>query len=290
MHYASEIQLVRRDEMETGYVKFFDTREGKLFGFLMDEKGVDLFFHYSGGRKVALNANRDIVFEQVQIRYPRPGDDLKFERGRNPKGEMAKTWCFEREYEEMLEKSKRDLTLEEARRYLADKKCNLLEYTNTEKSCAGAVITTVVTKITWLTTDGRYTAASGEFVTKATRYSSGGNPDITSTHAVSVSAPSQKFSRQTKFTEANALELKELGKPARVIKGKKQGVLWNGGWEEYVVDTNSVRDMTADELEKASKDSYPTFGDNNWLRCLFANELGHNGQAVRVLAHLGGGE
>lgn len=274
--------------METGYVKFFDTREGKLFGFLVDDKGVELFFHYSGGCKVAIDGNQDITFEQTPPQYPKKGDRLKFKRGQNAKGVKATAWCFEHEYEEMDEKRKRDLTIDEAKQHLADKPCDVLEHTYSTTQY-GAVITTVTTKVTWFTPDGRYVAASGEFVIQMTRYGSG-KEDVKASNGVSINAPNAKFSWQTAFAGANALAFKDLGKPRRVLKGKKQGILWNGGWEEYVVDANLVRDMTRDELEKIGDSSYPTFEDGKWLRCLFAENLGHKSQAVRVLAHLGGGE
>lgn len=270
--------------METGYVKFFDTREGRLFGFVVDSKGVELFFHYSGGCKVALDANKNITFEQMPPRYPKKGDRMMFNRGRNAKGAKATTWCFEQDYEDVIENCKRDLTIDEAKRHLADKPCNIFEHTYSTTQY-GAVITTVTTTITWLTSDGRYQAAQAEYVTTTTRYGSG-----KSKYWVSVHAPNPKFSRQTVFAGGDALALKDVGRPQRVVKGKKQGILWNGGWEDYVVDANSVRDMTRDEMEKIGDSSYPTFEDGKWLRCLFAKNLGDESQAVQVLAHLGGGE
>lgn len=274
--------------METGYVKFFDTREGKLFGFLVDDKGVELFFHYSGGCEVAIDENQDITFEQTPPRYPKKGDRLMFKRGQNAKGVKATAWCFEHEYEEMDEKRKRDFTIDEAKGHLADKPCNILEHTYSTTQY-GAVITTVTTTITWLTSDGRYQAAQAEYVTTTTRYGSG-QEDTKSKYWVSVHAPNPKFSWQTVFAGGDALALKDVGKPQRVVKGKKQGILWNGGWEDYVVDANSVRDMTRDEMEKIADSSYPTFEDGKWLRCLFAKSLGNESQVVQVLAHLGGGE
>jgi cold shock CspA family protein len=274
--------------METGYVKFFDTREGKLFGFLVDDKGIELFFHYSGGCTVAIDGNQELTFEQAPPRYPKKGDYLKFRRGRNAKGPMAKAWCFQDEYERMDEKRKRDLTIDEAKQYLVDKPCDVLEhiYSTTQY---GAVITTVTTKVTWLTSDGRHVAGSGEFVVKTTRYGSG-NEDVKASNGVSINAPNAKFNWQTAFAGDEALAFKDLGKSRRVLKGKKQGILWSGGWEEYVVDANSVRDMTRDELEKLDKSTFPTFEDGKWLRCVFAKEIGNETQAVHVLAHLGGGE
>ncbi|MBX4181314.1 cold shock domain-containing protein [Candidatus Parcubacteria bacterium] len=274
--------------METGYVKFFDTREGKLFGFLVDDNGVELFFHYSGGCTVAIDGNQELTFEQAPPRYPKKGDYLKFRRGRNAKGPMAKAWCFQDEYERMDEKRKRDLTIDEAKQYLTDTPCDILEHTYSTTQ-HGRVITTVTTKVTWLTSSG-HIAGSGEFVVQTSRWDSGVEDAFKTSNKVSINAPSSKFTYQTVFIGEKATAFKELGRPQRVLRGKKQGILWAGGWEEYVVDANSVRDMTRDELEKLDKSAFPTFEDGKWLRCLFAKNLGNEAQAVHVLAHLGGGE
>jgi hypothetical protein len=280
--------------MESGYVKFFDTREGKLFGFLVDEKGSELFFHYSDGRDVEPGEPGEVKMEDpasLKPSFPRKGDRLMFARGKNAKGAKATQWCFQDEYEDALEKSKRDLTLDEAKQHLADKPCNVLEHTYSTTQY-GAVITTITTSITWLTSDGKYQAANAEFVTTTTRYGSG-QEESKSKYWVSVHAPNSKYSWQTVFAGDDALALKDVGKPQSVRKGKKQGILWNGGWEDYVVDANLVRDMTGDEVAKCEKTSYPTFEDGKgatWLRCLFAKNLGHETQVVKVLMHLGGGE
>ena len=143
--------------MEIGPVKFFDTREGKLFGFLVDGRGIDLFFHYSGGCKVTLDKNRDIALEQAPPRYPKKGDYLMFERGQNAKGAKATLWCFEDDYQEMSEKRRRDLTIDEAKQHLAGKLCNILTHTYST-SQYGTVTTMVTTTVAWLTSDGHQVA------------------------------------------------------------------------------------------------------------------------------------
>lgn len=281
--------------MESGYVKFFDTREGKLFGFLVDEMGNELFFHYSDGRSVSqacpsVTSTADIVLNHPTspLRYPKKGDGLMFVRGRNAKGQKAKTWCYARQYEEMVEKAKRDLTVDEAKQYLADKPCNILEHTSSTNEW-GSITTMDVTVVEWLSSDGKYVVAKGEFTLKTVRYSTGGEKTQTENRVI-VQAPSPKFSWQTVFLGISVSEFMTIGKPRSVVKGKKQGILWSGGWEEYVVDANSVREMTREEQEKIAGSAFPTLDDGMWLRCLFASNLGNEGQVVKVLRHLGGGE
>lgn len=274
---------------ETGYVKFFLTRNDALYGFIQVPNGPDLHFHYSGGCSVALDEKNEIIFKPTPPRYPRQGDELMYERGRNAKGPKAKAWYFKYQYDEMLEKSKRDLTLEDAKLYLAGRACDIIEHTYSTTQYE-AVITTVTTEVTWLKPDDRYVAATGEFVHTTTRYS-GGNESVKSISVVRVREPNSKF-RDAGFKGADALTLKDLGMPRQVIKGKKQGVLWAGGWEEYIIDANTVRDMTIEELKKVDNSALPTFeGEKSvWLRCLFSKGLGNGDQAVQVLRHLGGGD
>ena len=230
----------------------------------------------------------------VPDRKPRQGEEIYLANsGRtNHNGQpVADVWGYADNCDALIEKYKRDMTIDEAKQFLADKPCKILEHTYSTTQY-GAVITIETTVITWLTSDGRYGAASGEFVTKTTRYGvTGAGDKEDKTHRVSVSTlGSNKFHSQTVFNGVDALALKDVGKPQRVLKGKKQGILWNGGWEDYVVDANSVRDMTEAELEKVANNCFPTIDDGNWLRCLFAENLGHDAQVVKVLAHLGGGE
>ncbi|MFA6409991.1 MAG: hypothetical protein WCW26_00230 [Candidatus Buchananbacteria bacterium] len=72
-------------------------------------------------------------------------------------------------------------------------------------------------------------------------------------------------------------------------------ILWNGGWDSYLVDPSSVRDMTEAEIECHSKVPgayWPTVcGDDTWLRCYFLAAYNRNPQkCVRILMHLGGGD
>jgi hypothetical protein len=73
--------------------------------------------------------------------------------------------------------------------------------------------------------------------------------------------------------------------------------LWAGEWDEYDVDTATVRDMTPDELLKSNEGNchyQPEVAGSNgeWLRCLFTKDvrIGRAGQCVRILNHLGRGD
>lgn len=277
--------------METGYVKFFDTREGKLFGFLVDEKGNELFFHYSDERLPRLNETQDVILIESTspMRYPKKGDRLVFGRSQNAKGPKARPWCFEEEYERMVEKSKRELTIDEAKEYLANQPCEIMEHTDSPETL-GSVWTTVTTEITWRSEDHRRIVAKGVFLRRTTKHGYGaGKTEVENAVVIYVLDP--KF-KTTKFVDNVASELMTVGKPHKVMRGKKQGILWNGGWDDYVVDTNTVRDLTASEVEEIGNSSFPTIRneEGTWLRCRFAKNLGHDYQVVKVLWHLGGGD
>lgn len=274
--------------METGYVKFFDTREGKLFGFLVDEMGNEIFFHYSGGCTVSLDANREIAFEVAPPRFPKMGDQLMFKRGQNAKGAKATAWCFERDYDEMRLKIQRDLTLDEAKQFLADKPYDLLEHVYTSRTW-GFIAITKETSIHW-SVDGRHTLGNAHIIDTTETFDDGKPYKPTKRSGfVDVRADEKKF-RLTHFVDADAETLMNLGIPRSVRKGVKVHVMWNGGSDTYVVDPTAVRDMTSEELEKYEKSSSPTVGRDEWLRCYFAKEFGSEQQVVKVLSYLGGHE
>jgi hypothetical protein len=89
--------------MESGYVKFFDTREGKLFGFLVDEMNNELWFHHSDGRDLLLTVTGEVKPKQSSslLPFPKKGDQLVFERGRNAKGPKAAQWGFKSAYDHL---------------------------------------------------------------------------------------------------------------------------------------------------------------------------------------------
>lgn len=76
------------------------------------------------------------------------------------------------------------------------------------------------------------------------------------------------------------------------------GVTWAGGWDDYMVDPTSCRDMTPDELKQTEGNGRysPTVAAANrsrWLRCDFAGPVfslvGPN-QVVQITERLGSGD
>lgn len=80
-------------------------------------------------------------------------------------------------------------------------------------------------------------------------------------------------------------------------------VLWAGGWDEYVVDLNDVRDLTPVEIEEAAKcrerggglspEIYSAVKGKYhaiYIRGVFAKGLLPETQCVRVVRHLAGGD
>jgi cold shock CspA family protein len=72
--------------METGIVRFFDSRPEKRFGFIAADKGGDVFFHHN-------NQNQGLAIDYD--RMPKAGDRVDFIRGDAPKGPKAVVWEFE---------------------------------------------------------------------------------------------------------------------------------------------------------------------------------------------------
>lgn len=74
------------------------------------------------------------------------------------------------------------------------------------------------------------------------------------------------------------------------------GVLWAGGWDDYIVDPTTRRDMTPKEQEAAAKDGYSPVIAGGWLRCDFSgalrttDEARDSTQVVKIIEHLGGGD
>lgn len=74
------------------------------------------------------------------------------------------------------------------------------------------------------------------------------------------------------------------------------GILWAGGWDEYIVDMTMIRDMTPEEIaegERNVKEGYglpPLVGNRGWLRGYFTHGVVANNQCVKIISHLGGGD
>jgi hypothetical protein len=74
-------------------------------------------------------------------------------------------------------------------------------------------------------------------------------------------------------------------------------VLWNGGWDDYLIDLKSLRSMTEDELYTYRSDNhryFPTFLDSQcglWLKAWFVTKYKtlDNG-CFRVIQHIAGGD
>lgn len=288
--------------METGYVKFFDTREGKLFGFVVDEMGNELFFHYSGGRTIRVREDVrdhqffDFVHPTSPMQFPKKGDRIMFYRGENTKGPKATAWCFKSDYDDAVDKSKRTLTLDEAKELLSKSKAKVLEYVKTMKTC-GSTVVIVTTEITWSSAP-RNVIATGKFRRVLERYGDYTAEQIlneVSAIVKSESAVVEIFStdrtkfHNTDFQLADANMLKTLGKDREVRSGVYESVMWNGGSDRFVVDPNVVRDMTEEEFEHFKSSVFPSIS-HEWLLCRFATQYGQPNQVVKVLSYLGGGE
>lgn len=77
---------------------------------------------------------------------------------------------------------------------------------------------------------------------------------------------------------------------------KEVTVLWNGGWDTYIVDPGNVCDTPAKEL--VGNNMYfpswydgPNCGYPCWLKCDFIHEpWSQAGKSVKVIKHLNGGD
>lgn len=96
-------------EFLKGFVKFFDNREGKLFGFFIAEDGKEYFFHmYQGQRPFVSRIGFNSVHESV---FPKPGDKVCFYLTNGYKGARAGIWYYLEHYEFTIRK------IEENRRF-----------------------------------------------------------------------------------------------------------------------------------------------------------------------------
>ncbi len=73
-------------------------------------------------------------------------------------------------------------------------------------------------------------------------------------------------------------------------------VLWNGGWDTYVVDPGQVRDLPEEAFrdDRYSPIWYdgPNSGYPCWIKCIFLrrHNFGGENQGVRVIRHVDGGD
>ena len=85
--------------METGSVKFFDSRDNKRFGFLRLESGEEIFFHFNDGENIEAGENEPLFCGGKMKREPKKGDRLVFNRNFGHKGPVAAPWGFTEDYE-----------------------------------------------------------------------------------------------------------------------------------------------------------------------------------------------
>ena len=57
----------------------------------------------------------------------------------------------------------------------------------------------------------------------------------------------------------------------------------------FVIDHKNVREITVEEIDSVAR-YIPWLGQYEWLKCSFAARYGNEGQVVKILAHLDGGE
>jgi hypothetical protein len=78
---------------------------------------------------------------------------------------------------------------------------------------------------------------------------------------------------------------------------EKVTVLWNGGWDDYLIDESTIRAMTDLEVLQFTNGPYryfPTFESDKktWIKAWFIGGLDslRNQACIQVLEHLGGGD
>lgn len=98
--------------METGSVRFFDSRPEKRFGFVLLETEEEIFFHFNDGQfvipgekepKFSGSATQVIQGKACRLRDPRKDDKVVFVRAPGSKGDKASPWGYETHYERALE-------------------------------------------------------------------------------------------------------------------------------------------------------------------------------------------
>lgn len=86
--------------METGTVKFFDSRDNKRFGFIRKDNGEEVFFHFNDGQCI-VPGNFEPGFEEGRVtREPRKGDVVVFNEKSARKGNKASPWSYADDYEQ----------------------------------------------------------------------------------------------------------------------------------------------------------------------------------------------
>lgn|SRR2546429_2750871 len=100
--------------MLRGTVKFFDSRPGKRYGFIVREDGGEIFFHFEGGEFMKMGIEEPIFTgsstvvkggETLRLREPQKGDVLVFQID-SSRGERIKAspWCYASSYDRLAAK------------------------------------------------------------------------------------------------------------------------------------------------------------------------------------------
>ncbi len=228
----------------------------------------------------------------VPQRRPRQGQEVfLLDTGRtNANGQaVAEIWGYASECDELVEKNKRKLTLDEAKELLTNASASVLEYVAEHRDWTG-IVTIETTKVIWV--NGNDRIAIGEFVRIFSRYEDepeSKNQFREQKNIVFVYSHDALKFRQTEFYKSDAEAMKECGRERQVRKGVYEHVNWNGGSDKFVVDPGNVRDITPAELA-ATNDYLPWLGNYDWLKCDFAKRHGGENQVVKIIVHLGGHE
>jgi cold shock CspA family protein len=90
--------------MEVGKVHWFDSRDGKRFGFINvrgEEK--EIFFHFNDGCYPEIGRDGKNIFftEEALKKEPRNGNRIVFLRANAKRGPKACPWCFAEDYERL---------------------------------------------------------------------------------------------------------------------------------------------------------------------------------------------
>ncbi|MFH1354342.1 MAG: hypothetical protein ABIH36_03570 [bacterium] len=93
--------------METGTVKFFKVNDRGGFGFIGLPSGKELFFQRNDGGRVEAGKDEPVIHTWCQVREPKKGDLINFERSRNHQGPKAAPWCFREEWNRALDEIKK---------------------------------------------------------------------------------------------------------------------------------------------------------------------------------------
>jgi hypothetical protein len=284
-------------EFERAYVDRFvpGSNNDKLFGFaFIRSDGSEIFLHHANRHRCWPSTEPGKVNigpmwpDAVEVpsqflgRYPMDGDNIMVVRTPTD-GKVkykADPWYFQDEYEWARETSKHEVTFEVANSLLANLASCVLEYTNTIGTPGyGTEIETVV-EVYWPRPGTTIPIASGKLTQNNGKW----------TGYIVVHASDMR--RKAEFKDEIAASLRHIGTEASQIrKGALVNAMWNGGCDTYIVDPKTVRDATEDEVAAiiANGGQYPTVsGDNGWLRCRFAKNLGGDNQVVKVLSYRGG--